>query len=87
MSLPGRLVNLSLPRFHSCECSSDNVNNVQFILQQASMKIKIRNIAGQNIIKAIFSKENLMAFALALILIALVILTANTAPTWIYQGF
>jgi hypothetical protein len=35
----------------------------------------------------IFSTENLWAVALALILIALVILTASSAPVWIYQGF
>ncbi len=37
--------------------------------------------------KAIFSRENLWALALALMLIALVVLTASSAPTWIYQGF
>jgi hypothetical protein len=37
--------------------------------------------------KSIFSRENLWALVLALILVALVILTASSAPTWIYQGF
>lgn len=37
--------------------------------------------------KRIFTTENLWALALALILIALVILTASSAPIWIYQGF
>jgi len=36
---------------------------------------------------AIFTRENMLALLLALILIALVIFTANTTPTWIYQGF
>ncbi len=36
---------------------------------------------------AIFNRENLLALILALILIALVIFTADTSPTWIYQGF
>jgi len=36
---------------------------------------------------AIFTRENLLALMLALILIALVIFTADTSPTWIYQGF
>lgn len=36
---------------------------------------------------AIFTRENLLALALCLILILLVIFTADTAPTWIYQGF
>ena len=36
---------------------------------------------------AIFNRENYLALILALILIALVIFTADTSPTWIYQGF
>lgn len=35
----------------------------------------------------IFSRENGYALALALILLALIIFTADSAPTWIYQGF
>jgi len=35
----------------------------------------------------IFTRENLLALILCLILIALVIFTADTSPTWIYQGF
>jgi len=35
----------------------------------------------------IFTRENLLALLLCLILIALVIFTADTSPTWIYQGF
>jgi hypothetical protein len=41
----------------------------------------------QKIRRAIFNRENLLALILALILIALVVFTADTAPTWIYQGF
>jgi hypothetical protein len=37
--------------------------------------------------KSIFSRENLWALVLCLILIALVIFTASSAPVWIYQGF
>jgi hypothetical protein len=37
--------------------------------------------------KSIFSRENLWALLLCLILIALVIFTASSAPIWIYQGF
>jgi hypothetical protein len=39
------------------------------------------------ILHALFNRENLLAFVLALIMIALVIFTADNAPTWIYQGF
>jgi hypothetical protein len=34
-----------------------------------------------------FTRENLWALILCLILIALVIFTASSAPIWIYQGF
>ena len=35
----------------------------------------------------LFTRENLVALAVCLILIALVIATADSAPQWIYQGF
>jgi len=35
----------------------------------------------------LFTRENLLAVLLCLILIALVIFTADTSPAWIYQGF
>jgi len=35
----------------------------------------------------IFSRENLYALLLCLILILIVILTSDQAPQWIYQGF
>lgn len=41
----------------------------------------------QKLYRAVFNRENLLALMLALILIALVIATADTSPTWIYQGF
>ena len=34
-----------------------------------------------------FSKENLVALLLCLAVIAILILTAEQAPEWIYQGF
>jgi hypothetical protein len=37
--------------------------------------------------KRILSRENLLAFLFCMILIALVIFTADSSPTWIYQGF
>jgi hypothetical protein len=33
------------------------------------------------------TRENLWALVLCLVLIALVIMTAGSAPLWIYQGF
>jgi len=38
-------------------------------------------------LKRIFSRENLLALALCLIVTSLIIVTANAAPQWIYQGF
>ncbi|GIK10078.1 MAG: hypothetical protein JETCAE02_20290 [Anaerolineaceae bacterium] len=41
----------------------------------------------RKILRSIFSRENMLALALALIVIALAIFTADTTPQWIYQGF
>ena len=35
----------------------------------------------------IVNRENLLALVLALLVMAIVIFTADTSPTWIYQGF
>jgi len=35
----------------------------------------------------LFSRENLWAVLLALIVVILVVLTVSSAPIWIYQGF
>jgi len=35
----------------------------------------------------IFSRENVLALVLCLIVILLVIVTSDSAPQWIYQGF
>ena len=37
--------------------------------------------------KRLFSRENLWALGLCLILILLLIFSADSAPLWIYQGF
>lgn len=39
------------------------------------------------IFRWLFTKENMYALILCLILVAVVIMTADTAPQWIYQGF
>ena len=41
----------------------------------------------KKIARMLLTRENLLALLLCLILIALVIFTADTSPTWIYQGF
>ena len=38
-------------------------------------------------LRKLFSRENLYAVLLCLLLIALLIMTADQAPQWIYQGF
>ena len=35
----------------------------------------------------IFSPENILAFILFLIVVALIIFTTDSSPVWIYQGF
>jgi hypothetical protein len=42
---------------------------------------------GKRLAQKLFTRENLWALLLCLLLIALVILTADLSPTWIYQGF
>lgn len=37
--------------------------------------------------KRLISKENLFALALCIIVILLIIVTTDSAPQWIYQGF
>ncbi len=37
--------------------------------------------------EVVLTRENFLALMLALILIALVVFTVDTSPTWIYQGF
>jgi hypothetical protein len=35
----------------------------------------------------VFSRENMLAVALCVIVILLIIVTSGSAPEWIYQGF
>ena len=42
---------------------------------------------GWRMRRKLFSRENLFALGLCLIVILLVIATTDTAPQWIYQGF
>jgi len=37
--------------------------------------------------RRLFARENAYALALCLIVILLIIVTADSAPQWIYQGF
>jgi|BogFormECP12_OM1_1039635.scaffolds.fasta_scaffold35071_2 hypothetical protein len=40
-----------------------------------------------SLLRRLFSRENLWALILCLIVIAVIILTAGSQPLWIYQGF
>ena len=42
---------------------------------------------SNKILKRVFTRENVFALVFCLILILVVIITADTAPQWIYQGF
>ncbi len=41
----------------------------------------------QVILKKIFSRENVWALVVCLIVITVFIFTADSSPQWIYQGF
>ena len=38
-------------------------------------------------IRRVFSRENLIALLLCMLIVALLIVTTDSAPQWIYQGF
>lgn len=38
-------------------------------------------------LRRVFSRENLWALLLCLIVLAVIIMTADPSPQWIYQGF
>ncbi len=38
-------------------------------------------------IEALLNNENILALIFAIIMILLIVFTADTSPTWIYQGF
>lgn len=38
-------------------------------------------------INKLFSRENILAFILCLVVLAIIIMTADQSPLWIYQGF
>jgi hypothetical protein len=41
----------------------------------------------KDLFRSIFTRENIYAVLLCIILIAILILTADASPQWIYQGF
>jgi hypothetical protein len=43
--------------------------------------------ALRSMLKWLFSRENVFALLLCVIVLLVIILTADTSPQWIYQGF
>ncbi len=41
----------------------------------------------KSLLRRIFSPENVWALVLCLVVILLIIFTADSSPLWIYQGF
>ncbi len=41
----------------------------------------------RRLLAIVFSRENLLALTLAVLLVLLIIFTIDTSSTWIYQGF
>jgi len=40
-----------------------------------------------SVFRRIFSRENLWALAICLMLVALIIFSSGSSPRWLYQGF
>jgi len=51
------------------------------------MTSPISPVEKPSLVRRIFSRENLLALAICAILILVVIVTSDSAPRWIYQGF
>ena len=45
------------------------------------------NLSQGLMLKNLFSRENLLAVGLCLIVILVIVMTADASPQWIYQGF
>lgn len=41
----------------------------------------------RTVLRRIFSRENLFALLLCAILVLVIVVTTDSAPQWIYQGF
>ncbi len=41
----------------------------------------------KRLLARLFSRENLFALVLCLIVVLLIVVTADSSPRWIYQGF
>jgi hypothetical protein len=61
--------------------------NVRLSLVSTFKHPSRQQYTGFSMFKRIFSRENLFAILLCLVLIAIVIASADQAPQWIYQGF
>ncbi len=54
----------------------------------ADVRLQVKHTHWMDkILKSIFSRKNLYALLLCLAILLIIILTADKAPQWIYQGF
>jgi hypothetical protein len=54
----------------------------------ADVRLQVKHaLRMDKILKSIFSRKNLYALLLCLAILLIIILTADEAPQWIYQGF
>gem|GEM_PF-601510 len=59
------------------------------LLTSSSLPFMPQNLLAMfsSMIRKLFSRENLAALLLCLVVILVLILTADQSPQWIYQGF
>ncbi len=54
----------------------------------ADVRLQVKHTNWMDkILKSIFSRKNLYALLLCLAILLIIIMTADKAPQWIYQGF
>ncbi len=49
--------------------------------------VRLPVTGNRSMFRRIFSQENVLAILICLAVIAILIMTADQAPQWIYQGF
>jgi len=57
------------------------------VFSAATIRQKTPHISETVVMKQLFSRENLAALFVCLVVILVLILTADQSPQWIYQGF
>jgi hypothetical protein len=65
----------------------DSSNHKGDVLSLSKQHEDHKGFSLKSVVLKIFSPENIWAFLLFLIVIALIIFTTDNSPIWIYQGF